>query len=43
MNEDIQNNFIEMNTFCCDLNFLRGFADQTEASLKTWDRLLYDD
>ena len=32
-----------MNTFCCGLNFLGGLADQTGASLKAWDRLLYDD
>ena len=43
MNEDIQNSFIKMNTFCCGLNFLGGLADQTGASLKAWDRLLYDD
>ena len=29
--------------FFCDLHFLVGLADQTEASLKTWNRLLYDD
>ena len=27
----------------CGLHFLVGLTDQTEASLKAWDRLLYDD
>ena len=43
MNEDIQSNFIKVNDFFCGLHFLVGLADQTEASLKAWDRLLYDD
>ena len=43
MNEDIQSNFIKVNDFFCGLYFLVGLADQTEASLKAWDRLLYDD
>ena len=43
MNEDIQSNFIKLNDFFCGLHFLVGLADQTEASLKAWDRLLYDD
>ena len=43
MNEDIQSNFIKVNDFFCCLHFLVGLADQTEASLKAWDRLLYDD
>ena len=43
MNEDIQSNFIKVKYFFCGLHFLVGLADQTEASLKAWDRLLYDD
>ena len=43
MNEDMQRNFIKVNNFFCGLHFLVGLADQTEASLKAWDRLLYDD
>ena len=27
----------------CGLHFLVGLAEQTEASLKAWDRLLHDD
>ena len=34
---------IKVNDFFCDLHFLVGLADQTEASLKGWNRLLYDD
>ena len=43
MNEDIQSNFIKVNDFLCCLHFLVDLADQTEASLKAWNRLLYDD
>ena len=43
MNEDIQSNFIKIIDFFCGLHFLVGLADQTEASLKAWNRLLYDD
>ena len=43
MNKDIQSNFIKVNEFFCGLHFLVGLADQTEATLKAWDRLLYDD
>ena len=43
MNEDMQRNFIKVNNFFCGLHFLVGLADQTEASLKAGDRLLYDD
>ena len=43
MNEAMQSNFIKVNNFFCGLHFPDGLADQTEASLKAWDRLLYDD
>ena len=43
MNEDMQRNFIKVNNFFCGLHSLVGLADQTEASLKAWDRLLHDD
>ena len=43
MNEDIQINFIKVNDFFCGLHFLVGLTDQTEASLKVRDSLLYDD
>ena len=43
MNKDIQSNFIKVNEFFCGLYFLVGLADQTEVSLKAWDRLLYYD
>ena len=38
-----KSNFIKVNDFFCDLHFLVGLADQTETSLKTWNRLLYGD
>ena len=43
MNENIQSNFIKMDDFFCDFHSVVGIADQTEASLMTWDGLLsYD-
>ena len=41
-NENIQENFIQVNDSFCGLHFLVGLADQTEIVLKAWDKLLYD-
>ena len=38
-----KSDFIKVSDFFCGLHFLVGLADQKEASLKTWNRLLYDD
>ena len=43
INENIQCTFIKVDDFFCGFHSVVGIADQTEASLKTWDRLLsYD-
>ena len=43
LSEDQRSGVVRMNDFFCGLHFIVGLADQAEAALKIWDKLLYFD